>query len=45
MKDFTKAYDGPAVDPKEVEAQQKKLRVGMQKQADEVLKKLESQKK
>jgi invasion protein IalB len=45
LKDFTKAYEGPPVDPKEVEEQQRKLREGMQKQADEVLKKLESQKK
>jgi invasion protein IalB len=45
LKDFAKAYDGPAVDPKEIEAQQQKLKEGMQKQADEVLKKLESQKK
>ena len=45
LKDFAKAYDGAPVDPKEVEAQQQKLREGMQKQADEVLKKLEGQKK
>ncbi len=45
LKDFAKAYDGPAVDPKEIQAQQEKLREGMQRQADEVLKKLESQKK
>ena len=45
LKDFTKAYDGPPVDPKEIEEQQRKLREGMQKQADEVLKKLEGQKK
>ena len=45
LKDFAKAYDGPAVDPKEIEAQQEKLREGMQRQADEVLKKLEGQKK
>lgn len=45
LKDFTKAYEGPPVDPKEVEEQQRKLREGMQKQADEVLKKLEGQKK
>jgi invasion protein IalB len=45
LKDFAKAYDGPAVDPKEIQAQQQKLKEGMQKQADEVLKKLESQKK
>jgi invasion protein IalB len=45
LKDFAKAYDGPAVDPKEIEAQQQKLREGMQRQADEVLKKLEGQKK
>jgi invasion protein IalB len=45
LKDFSKAYEGPPVDPKEIEAQQQKLREGMQKQADEVLKKLESQKK
>jgi invasion protein IalB len=45
LKDFAKAYEGPPVDPKEVEEQQRKLREGMQKQADEVLKKLEMQKK
>jgi invasion protein IalB len=45
LKDFTKAYEGPPVDPKEIEEQQRKLREGMQKQADEVLKKLEGQKK
>jgi invasion protein IalB len=45
LKDFSKAYEGPPVDPKEVEEQQRKLREGMQKQADEVLKKLEGQKK
>jgi invasion protein IalB len=45
LKDFAKAYDGPPVDPKEVEAQQQKLREGMQKQADEALKKMEGQKK
>jgi invasion protein IalB len=45
LKDFAKAYDGAPVDPKEIEAQQQKLREGMQKQADEVLKKLEGQKK
>lgn len=45
LKDFAKAYDGPAVDPKEIKAQQEKLREGMQRQADEVLKKLENQKK
>jgi invasion protein IalB len=45
LKDFAKAYDGPPVDPKEVQAQQEKLREGMQKQADEALKKMEGQKK
>jgi invasion protein IalB len=45
LKDFAKAYDGPPVDPKEVQAQQEKLREGMQRQADEALKKMEGQKK
>jgi len=45
LKDFAKAYDGPPVDPKEVQAQQERLKEGMQRQADEALKKMEGQKK
>ncbi|ALK09284.1 invasion associated locus B family protein [Blastochloris viridis] len=37
---FGKAYDGPALDPKTVEEQQKKLQDEMQKRAEELRKKL-----
>lgn len=37
---FTKAYDGPPLDPKAVEEQQKKLQDEMQKRAEELRKKL-----
>jgi invasion protein IalB len=38
---FGKSYDGPAVDPKELEAQQKKLQDELQKKSDELRKRLE----
>jgi hypothetical protein len=43
MKDFAKAYDGPATDPKVFEEQQKKLQDELQKRAEEARKKLEGQ--
>jgi len=43
MKDFAKAYDGPATDPKVFEEQQKKLQDELQKRAEEARKRLESQ--
>jgi len=42
LAEFAKAYDGPATDPKEFEAQQKKLQEELQKRADEARKKLEA---
>ncbi|WP_400769703.1 invasion associated locus B family protein [Methylosinus sporium] len=42
---FGKSYDGPPVDPKVLEEQQKKLQEELQKKADEERKKLESQQK
>jgi invasion protein IalB len=41
---FGKAYDGPAIDPKVLEEQQKKLQDELQKKAEEERKKLEAQK-
>lgn len=41
---FGKAYDGPAVDPKVLAAQQKKLQEELQKRAEEERKKLEAAK-
>lgn len=41
---FGKAFDGPAVDPKVLEEQQKKLQEELQKKAEEERKKLEAQK-
>ena len=41
---FGKAYDGPAIDPKVLEEQQKKLQEQLQKKAEEERKKLEAQK-
>ena len=38
---FGKAFDGPAVDPKVLEEQQKKLQAEMEKRSDEMRKKLE----
>jgi invasion protein IalB len=43
LNDFAKAYEGPPTDPKEFEAQQKKLQEELQRRADEARKKLESQ--
>jgi hypothetical protein len=43
LKDFAKAYDGPATDPKVFAAQQKKLQDELQKRAEEARKRLESQ--
>jgi invasion protein IalB len=40
LTDFTKSYDGPAIDPKVVEQQQKKLQEELQKRAEEARKKL-----
>jgi invasion protein IalB len=45
LTDFAKAYDGPPTDPKEFEAQQKKLQDELQRRADEARKKLEGQQK
>jgi invasion protein IalB len=43
LGDFAKAYDGPPTDPKEFEAQQKKLQEELQRRADDARKKLEQQ--
>ena len=43
LEGFGKAYDGPAIDPKVLEEQQKKLQEQLQKKAEEERKKLESQ--
>jgi invasion protein IalB len=40
--EFAKAYDGPPTDPKEFEANQKKLQEELQKRAEEARKKLEA---
>jgi invasion protein IalB len=45
LKDFAKAYDGPPTDPKVFEEQQKKLQDELQKRAEDVRKRLESQQK
>ncbi len=45
LSGFGKSYDGPPVDPKVLEEQQKKLQDELQKKADEERKKLESQPK
>jgi invasion protein IalB len=44
LGDFAKAYDGPPTDPKEFEAQQRKLQDELQRRADEARKKLEAEK-
>lgn len=44
LANFGKAFDGPAVDPKVLEEQQKKLQEELQKKAEEERKKLEAQK-
>jgi invasion protein IalB len=43
LTDFAKAYDGPPIDPKALEAQQKRLQEELQKRAEEARKKLEAQ--
>ena len=45
LSDFAKANEGPATDPQQLEAQQKKQQEELQKKADELRKKLEEQKK
>jgi invasion protein IalB len=42
LAEFAKAYDGPPTDPKEFEANQKKLQEELQKRAEEQRKKLEA---
>jgi invasion protein IalB len=42
LAEFAKAYDGPPTDPKEFEANQKKLQEELQKRADEARKRLEA---
>jgi invasion protein IalB len=42
LTDFAKAYDGPPTDPKELEAQQKKLQEQLQERAEKARKELES---
>ncbi len=42
LKEFAKAYDGPPIDPKVVEEQQKKLQEELQKRAEEARKRLET---
>ncbi len=42
LKDFAKAYDGPPIDPKVIEEQQKKLQEELQKKAEEQRKRLEA---
>jgi invasion protein IalB len=43
LQDFAKAYDGPPMDPKVFEEQQKKLQEELQRRANEARQKLESQ--
>ena len=40
---FGKAFDGPAIDPKVLEEQQKKLQAEMEKRSEDMRKKLEQQ--
>ncbi|MBM3577270.1 MAG: invasion associated locus B family protein [Alphaproteobacteria bacterium] len=44
LANFGKAFDGPAIDPKVLEEQQKKLQEELQKKAEEERKRLEAQK-
>jgi hypothetical protein len=39
---FGKAFDGPAIDPKVLEEQQKKLQEELEKRSEELRKRLES---
>ena len=43
LTDFAKAFDGPPIDPKALEAQQRKLQQELQKKAEAARKKLEAQ--
>ena len=43
LADFAKAFDGPPIDPKALETQQRQLQSELQKRADEARKKLEAQ--
>jgi invasion protein IalB len=45
LTDFGKAYEGPAVDPKEIQAQRQKLQESLNKQAEDARKRLLEQKK
>lgn len=45
LNDFAKSYDGPPVDPKELQAQKQKLDEAVKNEAKEALKRLEDQKK
>jgi hypothetical protein len=43
LTEFASAYDGPPLDPKAFEEQQRKLQEELQKKAEEARKKMESQ--
>lgn len=45
LNDFGKSYDGPPVDPKELQAQKQKLNNDVQNEAKETLKRIQEQKK
>lgn len=45
LTEFQKSYDGPAVDPKEIQAQREKLQEGLNKQAEDARKRLLEQQK
>ncbi len=45
LTDFAKSYDGPPVDPKEIQAQKQKLDDAVKNEAKEALKRLEESKK
>lgn len=45
LTDFNKSYEGPAVDPKEIQAQRQKLQEGLNKQAEDARKRLLEQQK
>lgn len=45
LEGFGKAFDGPAIDPEVLKKQQEQLQAGLQKQAEEERKRLESQQK
>jgi invasion protein IalB len=45
LTDFGKAYEGPAVDPKEIQAQRQKLQESLNKQAEDARKRLLEQQK